>query len=235
MAICGADDPADIRLSEVIMSASAMIALVIALIILAAAGALAGTLVLRRLALRHQFGPEYQRLVREVGARRAQAELADRQRRVAKLTLRPLTAEQRARYSGEWTAAQERFVDSPAQATETAAALVTAVAADRGYKIDDHAQLLKDLSVHHARPLDGYRRARLTTEQAAAAATEELRLALLAHRALFRELAGTPERVAARPLLPPGATVVGSTGRALPVGAASSAASGPSTGATSKR
>jgi hypothetical protein len=221
------------RYPEVTMSPGATIALVIAIIILAVAGAFAGSMLLRRLSLRHQFGPEYQRLVHEVGPRRAQAELADRQRRVAKLPLRPLTAEQRARYSGEWTAAQERFVDNPGQAAETAAALVTTVAADRGYPVDDHSQLLKDLSVHHARPLDGYRRARLTTEQAAAAATEELRQALLAHRALFRELLGPPERIPTRPLPPASATVVGSTGRALPVGAA--AVSGPAAGTPAKR
>jgi len=214
------------------MSAGAIIPLVIAIIILAAVGAVAGSMLLRNLSMRHRFGPEYQRLVREVGPRRAQAELVDRQRRVAKLNLRPLTAEQRARYTGEWTAAQERFVDNPAQATEAAAALVTTVAADRGYPVDDHSQLLKDLSVHHARPLDGYRGARLTTEQATSAATEELRLALLAHRALFRELLGPPERIPTRPL-PPSATVIGSTGRALPVGAA--AASGPAAGTPAKR
>lgn len=199
------------------MPVGATIALVIVIILIAAAAAVAGTMVLRSLAMRRQFGPEYQRLSREVGARRAQAELADRQRRVSRLGIRPLTAEQRARYSGEWTAAQERFVDNPTQATEAAAALVTAVAADRGYKVDDHAQLLKDLSVHHAHRLDGYRRARQATEEAATAATEELRLALLAHRALFRELLGTPERPATPSLVAASAIVPGSTGRALPL------------------
>ncbi len=204
------------------MPAGAIIALVIVIIVIAVAAAIAGTLALRMLALRHQFGPEYQRLSREVGARRAHAELADRQRRVARLGLRPLTAERYAMFNGEWTAAQERFVDSPAQATEAAAALVRTAAADRGYKVDDHAQLLKDLSVHHARQLDGYRRAAQTTEQSATAATEELRQALLAHRALFRELLGLPDREAAlpQPLAAPSAIVPGSTGRALPIGAA---------------
>ena len=214
------------------MSAGAIIALVIAIVIVIAAAALAGTLVLRRLALRHQFGPEYQRLVREVGQRRAQAELTQRRNRVARLGLRPLTAEKHARYSGEWTAAQERFVDSPAQATEAAAALVTAVATDRGYQVDNHSQLLKDLSVHHARRLDGYRRAAETTERAATAATEELRQALLAHRALFRELLGTAASPAAKALTPASATVVGSTGasgtgRVLPAAASAPAGTAP--------
>jgi hypothetical protein len=208
------------RLSEVNMPVGAVIAIVIVFVLVAAAAAFAGTLVLRMAALRHQFGPEYNRLVREVGARRAQAELADRRRRVAGLGLRPLTAEQRARYSGEWMAAQERFVDSPPQSVEAAGQLVTAVATDRGYKVDDHAQLVKDLSVHHARRLDGYRRASQATEQAATTPTEELRQALLGYRALFRDLLAATDTIAARPLAPPGATVPGSTGRQpLPTGA----------------
>jgi hypothetical protein len=217
MAFWGAVARAVTPFPEVNMSAGAIIALVIVIVVIAVAAAIAGTMVLRSLAVRRQFGPEYQRLVREVGARRARAELADRQRRVARLGIRPLTAEEYARYDGEWTAAQERFVDNPPQAAEAAAALVYTVAADRGYKVDDHAQLLKDLSVHHARRLDGYRRAAQVTDQAEAAPTEELRQALLAHRALFRELLGTPERVAVRPLVAAGAIVPGSTGRALPV------------------
>src|SRR5262249_38435324 len=151
--------------SEVTMSAAGIIVLVIILVLLIAAAAVAGILILRRLALR---------------------------RRVAQLGLRPLNAEQRGKYSREWTSAQERFVDSPAEAAEAAGALVTAVAADRGYPVGDHEQLLSDLSVHHARRLNGYRRARRTT-QSGAAKTEELRQALLAYRALFRDLLGPPD------------------------------------------
>ena len=199
------------------MPVGAIIAVVIVFVLVAAAVAFAGTLVLRMAGLRHQFGPEYTRLAREVGVRRAQAELAGRRRRVAELGLRPLTAEQRARYSGEWTAAQERFVDSPSQATETASQLVTAVATDCGYQVGDHAQLVKDLSVHHARRLDGYQRAGRATDRAATAPTEELRQALLSYRALFRDLlaatdGGAPDGGAARPAAPVSAGVPGSTG-----------------------
>lgn len=179
------------------MSAGAIIALVIILTLLVAA-AVAGTLILRRLALRHRFGTEYDRLARAVGPRRAKAELAERRRRVARLHLRPLTAERRDGYSRAWLSAQESFVDSPARAVEAAGALVTAVAADRGYPAGDHEQLLSDLSVHHGRRLDGYRRARQATESGAAK-TEELRQALLAYRALFRDLLGPPGGRARRP------------------------------------
>jgi hypothetical protein len=153
------------------MSAAAIIVLVIILVLLVAAAGVAGILLQRRLALR---------------------------RRVARLDLRPLTAEQRDKYSREWWSAQERFVDSPAEAAEAAGALVTAVAADRGYPADDHEQLLSDLSVHHAHRLNGYRRARRTTESGTAK-TEELRQALLAYRALFRDLLGSPDSLADQP------------------------------------
>ena len=196
------------------MSVGAIIALVIVIVIIAAAAALAGTLILRRRALRRQFGAEYDRLAREVGPRRAQAQLAERQRRVKRLTIRPLAPERRTSYASGWASVQELFVDSPAQAAEAAATLVTAVAADRGYSTDDDAGLLMELSVHHADRLDGYRRARQTTEQADTAATEDLRQALLAYRALFRELLGppdSPDSSADRPAITVGANAVGAT------------------------
>ena len=178
------------------MSIGVLIALVIVIVVIAVA-ALAGTVVLRGRALRRRFGAEYDRLAREKGPRRAQAELTERQHRAEQLTLRSLTPARRASYASGWTSVQELFVDSPAQAAKAAATLVTAVAADRGYSADDHAGLLAELSVHHADRVDGYRRARQTTEQAGTAPTEELRVALLAYRALSRELLGptdSPDR-----------------------------------------
>jgi hypothetical protein len=168
----------------------AIIVLVIVLVVLAAAATLAGTLVLRRRALRQRFGPEYDQLVRDVGQRQAQAELAERQRRVAQLNIRPLSPERRAGYGREWVSVQEQFIDSPARSVAAAGALVLAVAADRGYPAGDDKQLLTDLSVYHAKRLEGYRQARQATERADTASTEELRVALLAHRALFRDLLG---------------------------------------------
>ena len=151
----------------------------------------AGAFVWSRLAIRRRFGTEYDRLARELGPRRARAEIAERQRRVAELGLKPLGADQVARYDGLWNAAQAGFIDGPPESVRAAAALVTGVASDRGYQVTDAAQFMTDLSVHHARRLDGYRQARRTTERASVAATEELRQALLAHRAIFRELLGT--------------------------------------------
>jgi hypothetical protein len=151
-----------------------------------------GALYVRQTSQKRQFGPEYDRLAGEVGPQRARAEFAKRQKRVDGLDLKPLSAEQRAAYEASWEAAQEQFIDSPRQAAQTAAELVTAVAAEVGYPIDDQEQLLADLSVRHGRYLEGYRTARRTSDQAAEGATEDFRQALLDYRALFNDLLGAP-------------------------------------------
>jgi hypothetical protein len=150
-----------------------------------------GALYVRRTSQKRQFGPAYDQLASEIGPQKAKAEFAKRQKRVDGYNLKPLSAEQRAAYEARWEAAQEQFIDSPRQATQTAAELVTAVAAQVGYPIDDQEQLLADLSVRHGQYLEGYRTARRTTDQAEEGATEDFRQALLDYRALFNDLIGT--------------------------------------------
>lgn len=174
------------------MATGAVIAIVVVVIIVAALVAVAA-MEMRRRRLRRQFGPEYDRLVTELGSRRkAEAELSARQRRVAQLDIRPLTREESARYLGEWTAIQERFVDTPGQSVAEASALITSVMRDRGYPADDQDQAMEALSVEHAGTLGRYREARLTSDRASSgsATTDDLRNALLQYRALFEELVG---------------------------------------------
>ncbi|HEX8004989.1 MAG TPA: hypothetical protein VF482_01005 [Trebonia sp.] len=175
------------------MPIGAIIAIVIVCVIVAAVAVVAGSQLSRRQALRRRFGAAYDHLARAVGPRDAQAELTRRQRLFDQLGIRPLTPEQRARYEGEWTRAQERFVEDPAQATRAAAALVAAVARDRGFSADDNAKLLKELSVGYSRELEGYRRALEAVARIRGAATEELRKAMIGYRAMFHELAGDPD------------------------------------------
>ena len=172
------------------MAVGAIIAIVIVIVLLAA---VAGAVLLRRRALRRRFGPEYDRLAQEVGERRAVSELSERQRRIAQLDIHPLSAERRASYISQWETMQGQFVDAPARTAEAAGALVTAVAADRGYQVVEQEQLLTDLSVYHADQIEGYRQARQTTEHAGTAATEDLRQAMLGYRALLLELFETPD------------------------------------------
>ena len=111
---------------------------------------------------------------------------------MAGLDIKRLSPEQRAAYEARWDAAQEQFIDNPPKATQTAAGLVTAVAAESGYPVHDQDQLLADLSVHHGRYLDGYRGAILTTGQAGNVSTEDYRKSLLDFRVLFNDLIGAP-------------------------------------------
>jgi hypothetical protein len=178
------------------MSTGAVIAIVVVIVVVIAVVAVVA-MEMRRRRLRSQFGPEYDRLVTELGSRRkAEAELSARQRRVAKLDIRPLTREETARYLGEWNAIQERFVDTPGQSVEQASALVTAVMRLRGYPADDQNEAMEALSVEHGPTLSRYREARLTSERArlGSASTDDLRNAMLQYRALFEELAARPQR-----------------------------------------
>ncbi len=167
------------------MSTGAIIGIIIAVIVVAAVAVVASAQ-LRRARMRRQFGPEYDRLAKEIGARKADAELTARQRRVEALDIHPVSAEQQARYSGDWAVIQERFVDTPAEAVTAAHTLIWTVMRDRGYPADDRNASIEALSVYHARSLEGYRQTQdLQTESAT---TEQLREALIRARALFEDL-----------------------------------------------
>ncbi|MBV9207332.1 MAG: hypothetical protein JO037_18465 [Actinobacteria bacterium] len=172
------------------MSTGAIIGIIIAVIVVIAA-AMVVAAGLRRARMRRQFGPEYDRLAQELGSRKAGTELAARQRRVQALGIHELSPDQQARYSGDWAAIQEGFVDTPIEAVGAAHTLIWNVMRDRGYPADDRNASLEALSVHHARALAGYRQTMdLRTESAT---TEQLREAMIRYRALFEDLTGLRE------------------------------------------
>ena len=173
------------------MSTGAIIGIVIAVIVVVAVVVVASA-EMRRARLRRQFGPEYDRLVEKLGSRRkADAELAERERRVRALNIRELSPEQQASYSGDWAAVQERFVDAPIEAVGAAHTLIWNVMRDRGYPADDRTTSMDALSVHHGRSMEGYRRTLdMRTESAS---TEQLREAMIHYRALFEDLTGLRE------------------------------------------
>ena len=185
------------------MSAGAIIAIIVAVaVVVVVIVAIAAA---RRRKLQQRFGPEYDRVVGETHShRKADAELTERERRVRSLDIRPLDETARAKYSGEWTAIQEQFVDRPEQAVAQAGILVTSVMKDRGYPTEDHDQILADLSVEHANTLDHYRQAHQVSLQAegGTASTEDLRLAMLHYRALFADLLGQSAGAGAAPAAP---------------------------------
>jgi hypothetical protein len=173
------------------MSTGAIIGIVIAVIVVVAVVVVASA-EMRRARLRRQFGPEYDRLVERLGSKRkADAELAERQRRVQALPIRELSPEQQASYSGDWAVVQERFVDAPAEAVGAAHTLIWNVMRDRGYPADDKTTSMDALTVYHGRSLEGYRK--VQDLRADSASTEQLREAMIHYRALFEDLTGLRE------------------------------------------
>src|ERR1017187_4762127 len=84
--------------------------------------------------LRQRFGPEYERAVLEHGSeRKAEAKLADREKRVEKLNIRDLDPMERERFSKQWASVQSRFVDSPKGTVTEADDLVSSLMKTRGY------------------------------------------------------------------------------------------------------
>jgi FtsZ-interacting cell division protein ZipA len=178
------------------MSTGAIVAIIVVVLVVVALLAVFAA-ANRRRRLREKFGPEYDRAVTQHDSKRqAEAELAGRERRVRQLDIRPLSATARAKYSAEWTAVQEQFVDAPQAAVTGAQTLISAVMRDRGYPTEAHDQTVADLSVEHAGTLDRYRAAHDISQRAASgsATTEELRQAMVNYRALFAELLGDQDR-----------------------------------------
>jgi hypothetical protein len=148
--------------------------------------------------LRQRFGPEYERAVREHGSeRKAEAKLADREKRVEKLNIRDLDPMEHERFVKRWESVQARFVDSPKGAVTEADDLVSSLMKTRGYPVAAFDQRAADISVDHPQVMENYRSAheialRVGRDEAT---TEELRTAIVHYRSLFEELVQVPTTV----------------------------------------
>lgn len=143
--------------------------------------------------LRRRFGAEYERTVRENGPRKAEAVLLEREKRVEKLSIRDLSAEERERFITDWRTVQTRFVDDPNGAVGDADLLVDRLMQTRGYPVTDFEQRAADISVGHPRVVENYRAARQIAlrHKQGQATTEDLRHAIIYYRSLFDELLQT--------------------------------------------
>jgi hypothetical protein len=168
--------------------------LIVAAVVIVAALIVAAVLISRRRRsdhLKDRFGPEYDRAVEAKGDRgKAEADLAEREKRVEKLTLRPLQSAERQDFIARWTDVQARFVDDPARAVAFADALLGEVMKARGYPVSDFEQRAVDISVDHPKVVEHYRRAHDIAVRHARgeAGTEDLRQAMIDYRALFDDL-----------------------------------------------
>src|SRR2546429_7682469 len=141
--------------------------------------------------LKQQFGPEYEHATRKYGdARKAEAELAAREKRVRKLEIRPLTQEEQSRFAEVWRKTQARFVDEPSKAVGEADGLIKEVMQTRGYPVGDFDQRAADVSVDHPKVVTNYRAGReiAARNKSGEATTEDLRRAMVLYRSLFEEL-----------------------------------------------
>jgi hypothetical protein len=173
---------------------STILLLVVVVVLLAIVGWLAYDR-RRSDSLRSRFGPEYKRTVEQVGDRReAESELAERERRVSALQIRPLPAGDRERYDADWRRVQARFVDEPPAAIAEADRLIGEVMERRGYPVGDFKQRVADISVDHPTVVEHYRAAHDIAERDARLPedTETLRQAMVHYRALFVDLLDNP-------------------------------------------
>jgi len=141
--------------------------------------------------LRSKFGPEYNRALRTDGdPRHAEQLLQERERRVAKLNIKPLNDKQRAEFADAWEHAQARFVDQPEAAVANADVLVQEVMNVRGYPVTDFEQRVADVSVDHPAVVQNYRIAHdiAARHEREDVGIEKLREAMLHYRALFADL-----------------------------------------------
>ena len=141
--------------------------------------------------LRSKFGPEYNRMARSEGdAARAEHLLQERQKRVKKLDITPLTDRQRHDFADKWEHAQARFVDDPAAAVASADVLVKEVMNIRGYPVADFEQRVADVSVDHPAVVQNYRLAHgiAIRHEREDVGIEKLREAMIHYRALFADL-----------------------------------------------
>jgi len=145
--------------------------------------------------LRTRFGPEYDRTIHEARTvAQGEAMLVERQQRVERLHIRPLSTEDARRFSQAWRDVQTRFVDDPNRAIVDADRLVGEVMRARGYPVGDFEQRVEDISVDHPAVVMNYRAARdiVRDRDAGRTTTEDLRQAMVHYRALFEELLGAP-------------------------------------------
>jgi hypothetical protein len=170
-------------------------ALVLAAILIVALIAVAAWAAAQRrrkesLRLQQRFGPEYVRLVNEVGRSKAEAELAAREKRVEALDIVQLSTAEATKFRQAWVAIQARFVDDPKTSVVEADQLVYELMAKRGYPMGDFERRAADISVDHPGVISNYRAARAIAlrDERSEATTEELRKAVVHYRALFQEL-----------------------------------------------
>jgi hypothetical protein len=177
----------------------AAVVIIVAILVLVAAFRWWSAQRRRSAELRHQFGPEYDRAVKEHGEPgAAEAALQQRAERVRQLHIQPLSPQDETRFSNDWRAVQARFVDDPEGALKDADRLVETVMQTRGYPMADFEQRAADVSVDHPGVVQNYRAAHaIAIRDEHDLTTEDMRQGMVYYRSLFEDLL-SPEVPAGR-------------------------------------
>lgn len=176
-----------------LINTTAIVVIVLIAIAIAAAGAVLYWQFNRTKRLRERFGPEYDRTVKETGAKReAEAKLKQREKRVERFHIHPLEPTDRGRFEEAWRQIQARFVDDPDGALIDADRLIGEAMSAEGYPVLDFEQRASDISVDHPRVVENYREGHRIAllQQQRQASTEDLRKAMIHYRTLFDDLIG---------------------------------------------
>lgn len=163
-------------------------------LVLAVAGAILGPVLARRKRteqFQRTFGAEYSRAIETAGEeKKAEKELEGRQKRIETLNLRPLSADEHARFQADWNAVQFQFVDHPGVATREADRLITEVMQLRNYPPSNFEERAADISIQYPALVSNYRAAGAIAVKNGQrnVSTEELRKSMIYYRAVFDEL-----------------------------------------------
>jgi hypothetical protein len=93
------------------------------------------------------------------GEHKAEAELAEREKRVRKLDIRGLTRDEKNKFAENWKRTQAHFVDAPSPAVSEADGLVKELMLARRYPVGEFEQRAADISVDHPDVVNNYRKA----------------------------------------------------------------------------
>jgi len=156
--------------------------------------------------LRDRFGPEYNRTVDDLKSRtKAETNLKEREKRVERLQIVPLSPSDFARFDQAWKTLQGGFIDNPRGTLVQADQLVRELMLKRGYPMGDFEHRAADISVDHPSVVQNYRAAQAIAlrDERGGASTEELRKAVVHFRVLFNELLESRDAIAASGLAEP--------------------------------
>src|SRR5947209_7374120 len=161
-----------------------IIAIVVILVVLAIAFGVWSYTRRRRVdQAQEQYGPEYERTVARYGGDKTKAAevLQDRQQQVEKITIHPLSQEQRDQYTSQWQTIQAQFVDDPAGAVQQADHVITDAMQKLGYPVDKFNDREAMISVQYPQVAENYRQAHAIAQQqqSGQADTEGLREAMV--------------------------------------------------------